>query len=90
LQSKTHDLHKGIVRSNGLWDKLIFSKISAKLGGRLQMMVTGAAPISADVLTFCRAAFGCVVLEGYGQTECAAATSLTLEGDHIAGASSID
>ena len=64
----------------------MFSKVRAKLGGRLKLVFTGAAPISADVLTFTRAAFGCTVMEGYGQTECSAACSITIEGDHVPGA----
>lgn len=55
------------------------------MGGRLQLVITASAPISAEVLTFVRCALGCVVLEGYGQTECGAAATLTIEGDAVAG-----
>merc|ERR1712066_768989 len=34
------------------------------------------------ILNVLRAAFGCDILEGYGQTECAAACCATLPGDH--------
>lgn len=68
----------------------MFAKVRAKLGGRLKLVFTGAAPISADVLTFTRAAFGCTVMEGYGQTECAAACSITIEGDHVPGARGVN
>lgn len=33
----------------------------ASLGGKVRLMVTGAAPVSATVLTFLRAALGCQV-----------------------------
>ena len=85
IESKTHELQQGIVRSDGLYDRLVFAKVRAKLGGRLRIVFTGAAPISAEVLTFARAAFGATVMEGYGQTECAAACTLTTEGDHDPG-----
>lgn len=33
----------------------------SSLGGKIRLMVTGAAPVSATVLTFLRAALGCQV-----------------------------
>lgn len=33
----------------------------ASLGGRVRIMITGAAPIASDVLTFLRVAMGCQV-----------------------------
>ncbi|EMP27527.1 Long-chain-fatty-acid--CoA ligase 1 [Chelonia mydas] len=58
---KEAELRSGIIRKNSLWDKLIFRKIQASLGGKVRLMVTGAAPVSASVLTFLRAALGCQV-----------------------------
>ncbi|KAM9143628.1 long-chain-fatty-acid--CoA ligase 1 isoform 2-T2 [Pangshura tecta] len=82
---KEAELRSGIIRKNSLWDKLIFHKIQASLGGKVRLMITGAAPVSASVLTFLRAALGCQFYEGYGQTECTAGCSLTLPGDWTAG-----
>uniref|UniRef100_A0A8C0UCF5 Long-chain-fatty-acid--CoA ligase n=1 Tax=Cyanistes caeruleus TaxID=156563 RepID=A0A8C0UCF5_CYACU len=82
---KEAELRSGIVRNNSFWDKVIFRKIQASLGGRVKLMVTGAAPVSASVLTFLRAALGCQFYEGYGQTECTAGCSLSLPGDWTAG-----
>ncbi|NWQ63552.1 ACSL1 ligase, partial [Neopipo cinnamomea] len=80
---KEAELRSGIVRNNSFWDKVIFRKIQASLGGKVRLMVTGAAPVSASVLTFLRTALGCQV--SYGQTECTAACSLSLPGDWTAG-----
>ncbi|NXJ60960.1 ACSL1 ligase, partial [Rostratula benghalensis] len=82
---KEAELRSGIVRNNSFWDKVIFRKIQASLGGRVRLMVTGAAPVSASVLTFLRTALGCQFYEGYGQTECTAGCSLSLPGDWTAG-----
>lgn len=35
--------------------------LQASLGGRVRLMITGAAPVSPTVLTFLRAALGCQV-----------------------------
>ncbi|XP_066488785.1 long-chain-fatty-acid--CoA ligase 1 isoform X2 [Tiliqua scincoides] len=82
---KEAELRSGIIRNNSLWDKMIFRKIQASLGGKVRLMITGAAPVSANVLTFLRAALGCQFYEGYGQTECTAGCSLTIPGDWTAG-----
>jgi len=67
--------------SHPVWDRLVFSKISAKLGGRVHAMITGSAPIADSVMEFLRICFSCHVLEGYGQTESAAGSTLTTPGD---------
>uniref|UniRef100_A0AC11BRE2 Acyl-CoA synthetase long chain family member 1 n=1 Tax=Ovis aries TaxID=9940 RepID=A0AC11BRE2_SHEEP len=82
---KEAELRSGIIRNNSLWDKLIFHKIQSSLGGKVRLMITGAAPVSATVLTFLRAALGCQFYEGYGQTECTAGCCLTIPGDWTAG-----
>uniref|UniRef100_A0A673SLR4 Long-chain-fatty-acid--CoA ligase n=1 Tax=Suricata suricatta TaxID=37032 RepID=A0A673SLR4_SURSU len=82
---KESELRSGIIRNNSLWDKLIFHKIQSSLGGKVRLMITGAAPVSATVLTFLRAALGCQFYEGYGQTECTAGCCLTMPGDWTAG-----
>ncbi|KAG8592113.1 hypothetical protein GDO81_000411 [Engystomops pustulosus] len=82
---KEAELRSGIIRKDSLWDKLIFQKVQDSLGGRVRLMITGAAPVSPTVLTFLRAALGCQFYEGYGQTECTAGCSLTVPGDWTAG-----
>jgi long-chain acyl-CoA synthetase len=60
-------------------DRLVLSRIRDLFGGRLELALTGAAPIPLEVLEFLDAC-GITVLEGYGMTEtCAAATLNTPE-----------
>ncbi|PAV73712.1 hypothetical protein WR25_04638 [Diploscapter pachys] len=62
-------LRNGVITNTSIWDKLVFSKIQKQMGGRLRQMVTGSAPLSPEVLEFCRVALGCMLVEAYGQTE---------------------
>ncbi|POI31072.1 hypothetical protein CIB84_005177, partial [Bambusicola thoracicus] len=82
---KKAEVRNGIIRNDSLWDRLFFNKIQASLGGCVRMIVTGAAPASPTVLGFLRAALGCQVYEGYGQTECTAGCTFTTPGDWTSG-----
>ncbi|NWS37413.1 ACSL5 ligase, partial [Probosciger aterrimus] len=82
---KMAEIKQGIIRNDSIWDKLIFKKVQETMGGRVRIMVTGAAPISPSVLTFLRAALGCQIFEGYGQTECSAACTFSMPGDWTTG-----
>jgi long-chain acyl-CoA synthetase len=68
-----------------IYDTLVFGKIRDTLGGNVRLMVTGSAPISKDILDVLRVCFSCHILEGYGQTECCAASCITSSFDLIGG-----
>ncbi|HZI97582.1 MAG TPA: AMP-dependent synthetase/ligase [Actinomycetales bacterium] len=68
---------------HALFDRLVYAKLRAALGGRVQWAVSGGAPLGARLGHFFRGA-GVTVLEGYGLTETtAAATVNTRRGTRI-------
>ena len=59
---------------HAVFDRLVYSKLRAALGGHVRWSVSGGAPLGARLGHFFRG-IGITVLEGYGLTEtCAAAT----------------
>jgi long-chain acyl-CoA synthetase len=51
-----------------IFDTLVFSKIRARLGGRMRLAASGAAPLSKELAEF-YGAIGMALVEGYGLTE---------------------
>ena len=69
---------------HALFDKLVYSKIRATLGGRVEAAISGGAPLGARLGHFYRGA-GIRVLEGYGLTETTAGATLNLTSAHRVG-----
>jgi long-chain acyl-CoA synthetase len=68
----------------GLADRLVFSKVRERLGGRLRLGVSGAAPLGIDVLEFFHS-LNMLVIEGYGLTETASSLSVNDPDDYRFG-----
>jgi long-chain acyl-CoA synthetase len=67
-QQRGQPVPAGLELKRKIAHKLVFSKLHARLGGRLQWAVSGGAPLSRDIAEFFHAA-GILLLEGYGLTE---------------------
>jgi long-chain acyl-CoA synthetase len=67
-QQRGQPLPTALELKRKLAHKLVFSKLHAALGGRLQWAVSGGAPLARDIAEFFHAA-GILLLEGYGLTE---------------------
>uniref|UniRef100_A0AAQ5ZHH6 long-chain-fatty-acid--CoA ligase n=1 Tax=Amphiprion ocellaris TaxID=80972 RepID=A0AAQ5ZHH6_AMPOC len=59
---------------------LLFRKVKKLLGGRVRMMLSGGAPLSAATQRFMNVCFCCPVGQGYGLTETCGAGTITEGG----------
>ncbi|RLN96460.1 hypothetical protein BBJ28_00020152 [Nothophytophthora sp. Chile5] len=75
LSAKLAGLSGGY-KTHALWDALVFSKVRLVLGGRVRLIFSGSAPLSAEVKEFMKVVFCCDVAEGYGLSETAAAVTV--------------
>jgi long-chain acyl-CoA synthetase len=81
--SKALDTKKGpslgLKIQHGLFDKLVYKKLRAAMGGRVGYAISGGGPLGARLGHFYRA-IGLTVLEGYGLTETTAPVSIGRPG----------
>ncbi len=90
MEAKTLGLQEGRLK-HPLWDRILFNKIKRALGlDCVRLMVSGSAPLSPKVMIFFRCLLGVPVMEGYGQTEGAAAATISHPDDiasvgHVGG-----
>jgi len=69
---------------HGLADRLVFSKVRERLGGRLRIPISGGAPLAREIADFFDAV-GVRIVEGYGLTECTTAASTNTPSEYRFG-----
>ena len=74
LRREGRPVPRGLMAQYRVADKLVYSKVKARLGGRLRLAISGGAPLSQEIAEFFHA-IDILLVEGYGLTECTTAAS---------------
>ncbi|MDC5698317.1 long-chain fatty acid--CoA ligase [Intrasporangium calvum] len=67
----------GLARKHKLATKLVLHKVQERFGGRVRFMISGSAPLNAEVAKWF-GAVGLLLVEGYGLTETSSGTTVNL------------
>jgi len=79
LRTNNKEIPWSLQKKFDIADKIVFSKIKARVGGNLRYFFSGGAPLSKKIGEFFGAA-GITILEGYGLTETSPILSANLPG----------
>jgi long-chain acyl-CoA synthetase len=77
LRQAGRPLPRSLALRHRLADRLVYSKVKERFGGRLRLAISGGAPLSPEIIEFFHA-LDILILEGYGLTECTTACSVNL------------
>jgi long-chain acyl-CoA synthetase len=68
LRQRREPIPAALALQHRIADRLVYSKVKARLGGRLRAAISGGAPLAKEIAEFFHA-LDILILEGYGQTE---------------------
>ena len=72
IKVKLENMAKNNKVTHTIYDLLIFSKFKKVLGGKVNLLVSAAAPVSGDIMGYLKVIMSAKMLEGYGISECGA------------------
>ena len=75
LRQAGRELPRGLALQHRLANRLVYSKVKDRLGGRLRIGISGGAPLAKEIIEFFHA-LDILILEGYGLTECTTAATV--------------
>jgi long-chain acyl-CoA synthetase len=75
LRQEGKELPSVLAAKHRLADRLVYSKVKDRLGGRIRVCVSGGAPLAREIIEFFHT-LDILVLEGYGLTECTTAATV--------------
>jgi long-chain acyl-CoA synthetase len=79
LRQRGEPVPAGLALQHRLADRLVYSKIKDRMGGRLRLGVSGGAPLAKEIAEFFHA-IDILIVEGWGLTECTTAASVNRPG----------
>ena len=79
LRQAKQPVPRGLALQHRLADRLVYSKVKERLGGRLRVANAGGAPLAREIAEFFHA-IDILILEGYGLSEVTTAATVNRAG----------
>ena len=85
FRRRERNVKRGFVGAPPFWNKLVFTKMQALLGGRVEWIASGSAPLDPDTQTFVESCFNLPIVQGYALTETCCGGCCVTPGDVTPG-----
>jgi long-chain acyl-CoA synthetase len=79
LRQRDEPVPRGLALRHRMADRLVYSKVKDRLGGRLRLGISGGAPLAREIAEFFHS-IDILIVEGWGLTECTTAASVNRPG----------